>query len=120
MANRFSLELSEKQLSPKNQLGGFGFERPTEGIEGKVFDVAEKVGGAVKTQFQESMQAQNDLLDMQRNLVRPFYESSMGRKLTEEERQRLSSHTFDELWNDIWINHEGKLFKQDYRKSKER
>ena len=84
MANRFSLEES-KQLTPNNQLGGFEFERPTEGIEGKVFDVAEKVGGAVKTQFQESLQAQDELLNVQRNIIKPFYESQLGRKMTEEE-----------------------------------
>lgn len=31
--------------------------------------------------------------------------------MTPVERQRLKNHTFDELWDDLWINHESYFYK---------
>jgi 8-oxo-dGTP pyrophosphatase MutT (NUDIX family) len=40
------------------------------------------------------------------------------RLMTENERQRLSKYDFDDLWGDLWINHDSKLYRQEYRKAK--
>jgi 8-oxo-dGTP pyrophosphatase MutT (NUDIX family) len=32
--------------------------------------------------------------------------------MTTEERDRLKNYDFDELWNDLWINHENQFFRE--------
>ena len=38
--------------------------------------------------------------------------------MTEEERQRILSHSFDDLWNDFWVNHDFYGYKNGYEKAK--
>jgi 8-oxo-dGTP pyrophosphatase MutT (NUDIX family) len=37
--------------------------------------------------------------------------------MTPEERLRLISYPFDQLWMDLWLNHNCKFYKQEYRKA---
>jgi 8-oxo-dGTP pyrophosphatase MutT (NUDIX family) len=38
--------------------------------------------------------------------------------LTPEERDRLASHTLDEIWSDLWIDPNSKMYKDGYPKAK--
>jgi 8-oxo-dGTP pyrophosphatase MutT (NUDIX family) len=40
--------------------------------------------------------------------------------MTPEERERILTHDFDELWYDLWVNHESRLFKEIYPKAKQK
>lgn len=40
--------------------------------------------------------------------------------MTPEERERILNHNFDELWYDLWVNHDTKLYKDIYPKARER
>jgi len=40
--------------------------------------------------------------------------------MTPEERQRIVDYNFEELWHDLWINHNSKLYKEIYPKAKAR
>lgn len=40
--------------------------------------------------------------------------------VTEDERNRLLNYTFDELWNDVWIDHNCKIYKEKYALAKEK
>lgn len=31
--------------------------------------------------------------------------------MTQDERKRLKNHTFDELWEDLWINHDNRFYR---------
>jgi 8-oxo-dGTP pyrophosphatase MutT (NUDIX family) len=35
-------------------------------------------------------------------------------EMTEKEKLNLLTKTFDEIWNDLWINHDSKCFKNEY------
>lgn len=38
--------------------------------------------------------------------------------MTTIERRRLVTHSFDELWNDLWINKSHKIYREEYPKAK--
>lgn len=38
--------------------------------------------------------------------------------MSDEERQRLREYTFKELWDDLWIHHNCKIYRESYLKSK--
>lgn len=40
--------------------------------------------------------------------------------MTPEEREKIRKHTFDELWYDLWVNHQTRLYKEVYPKAKQR
>ena len=40
--------------------------------------------------------------------------------MTIEERNRISMHTFDQLWNDLWASHDCKYYKDLYIRSKQK
>lgn len=37
--------------------------------------------------------------------------------MTPDERKRLITYSFEELWKDLWVNHDTRLFRQEYRKA---
>lgn len=39
-------------------------------------------------------------------------------EMTREERHKLSSNSFDELWDEIWANHKSKSYRNEYLKAK--
>jgi 8-oxo-dGTP pyrophosphatase MutT (NUDIX family) len=39
-------------------------------------------------------------------------------EMTENERQRLKYLTFDELWDDLWINHKSRTYLNEYKNAK--
>jgi 8-oxo-dGTP pyrophosphatase MutT (NUDIX family) len=39
-------------------------------------------------------------------------------EMTNKEKQNLSTQSFDEIWNNLWINHESKCFKNEYENAK--
>lgn len=39
---------------------------------------------------------------------------------TKEERKRLENHSFDEIWNDIWVNHSNYIYQTEFKKCKEK
>ncbi len=50
------------------------------------------------------------------------YLRQMVENMTQDEREKLLKHTFDELWNMVWGNttHQGKAYKNDYESSKDK
>jgi hypothetical protein len=44
----------------------------------------------------------------------------MVSSMKEKERQRLLNHTFDELWDDLWVDHTIRIYKDGYERSKEK
>ena len=38
--------------------------------------------------------------------------------MTQEERLRLLSHSFEDVWDDLYINHQSKLYKEEYVNAK--
>lgn len=40
--------------------------------------------------------------------------------MNREERTRILKHTFDELWNDLWVDHRCRLFTEGYHRAKKR
>ena len=43
---------------------------------------------------------------------------NLFRMICNEERQRLLEYTFRELWDDLWIHHDCKIYKENYLKAK--
>lgn len=41
-------------------------------------------------------------------------------EMTQKEKQNLLTKTFDELWNDLWINHSSKTFINEYDNAKKK
>jgi 8-oxo-dGTP pyrophosphatase MutT (NUDIX family) len=41
-------------------------------------------------------------------------------EMTEHEREILRTKTFDEMWNDIWVNHKSKSYRTEYSKAKQK
>ncbi len=50
-----------------------------------------------------------------RNYIQSFFAL-----MSIEERERIENHTFDELWNDLWINKEHRIFRDAYQKARSR
>jgi len=40
--------------------------------------------------------------------------------MCEQERQRIENYTFDELWDDLWVNHDYAIYKDKYASSKDK
>jgi ADP-ribose pyrophosphatase YjhB (NUDIX family) len=40
------------------------------------------------------------------------------REMTTNEKSRLITKSFDELWKDLWVNHDSKCFKNEYDRAK--
>lgn len=40
--------------------------------------------------------------------------------MSQEERDRITKYTFDELWKDLWINRQHRIYKECYSKAKDR
>lgn len=38
--------------------------------------------------------------------------------MTNDERERLLNHSFDEIWDDLWFNHNLKIYQQEYRRAR--
>jgi len=43
---------------------------------------------------------------------------SLFKLMSTEERQRIREYTFRELWDDLWIHHDCKIYKEGYIKAK--
>lgn len=41
-------------------------------------------------------------------------------EMTKAEKENLNSKTFDELWDDLWVNHESNTFKNEYETAKKK
>ena len=39
-------------------------------------------------------------------------------EMTADERQSLATKTFDQIWDDVWINHDSKTYKNEYEAAK--
>jgi len=38
--------------------------------------------------------------------------------MSQEERERIQNYTFDELWDDLWVNHDYRIYKDGYKSAK--
>lgn len=43
---------------------------------------------------------------------------AMFLSMNNEERERIRYYTFDELWNDLWVDHTSKVYNEGFMKSK--
>jgi 8-oxo-dGTP pyrophosphatase MutT (NUDIX family) len=41
-------------------------------------------------------------------------------EITVEEKRKLLTHSFDELWDNLWVNHNSKMYINDRKKAKEK
>lgn len=41
-------------------------------------------------------------------------------EMTQDEKQKIETCTFDELWDEIWVNHKSKSYRNEYLKAKQR
>ena len=39
--------------------------------------------------------------------------------MSKEEKHRILNHTFDDLWDDLWINHKSKLYRSEHKRCKD-
>lgn len=39
-------------------------------------------------------------------------------EMTRDERYKIATYTFDELWDEIWVNHKSKSYRNEYTKAK--
>jgi len=53
-----------------------------------------------------------------RGIYSPAYLETYFKLLTPDERYRLCVYTFDELWDDLWINHDTHYYKDGKQKAK--
>lgn len=59
--------------------------------------------------------------------IRPGYENDRDKKIkvcldemTKKEKDNLLTKTFDEIWKDLWVNHDSKCFKNEYDLAKKK
>jgi len=66
-----------------------------------------------------STMAYNDLIRSRYffNNTTNILKTYMG-EITVDEREKIRNKTFDELWEDMWFNHNSKRFKNDYKRAK--
>jgi hypothetical protein len=43
---------------------------------------------------------------------------SLFELMSYDERDRLRNYTFDELWNDLWVKHDSKIYREGYSMAK--
>ena len=59
--------------------------------------------------------------------IRPGYENERDKKIkvcldemTKKEKDNLLTKSFDEIWKDLWVNHDSKCFKNEYELAKKK
>ena len=59
-----------------------------------------------------------EYVDFIRGYYSKNYISSFFSLMSSEERKRMLNYTFDELWDDLWINKQHRIYKEEYERAR--